>query len=150
VAKTACCPLLYKKLTKLFNIFIIIHDVATQSNNLRNFVLQHGLMGKEIAALSVDVLLLALGIYVACHSFRTPREELTIGSIVSPLIALLVGFGFLLLAWSMPRARYLLRPGASRYTVATVYQHKRLRGKLHARFAPAPVATLLQAVPAAW
>jgi len=97
--------------------------------DLWNFVRQYGLTGKELAALAIGTALLILGVYVAWRSFHTPREELTIGSVVSPLIALLISGGFLLLAWSMPRARYLLRPGAGRYTVATVYKHKRWRGK---------------------
>ena len=97
--------------------------------DLWTFVRQQGLTGIEIGAIVVGVFMLGGELWDVWGRLRKPRRTRTRGDVVRPFINLGVGAMCLFVAYALSRERYLLRPGAGRYTVGTVAKHYWQRGR---------------------
>jgi len=98
-------------------------------SDIWDFVRDYGLEGREWGALIVGLLAAWWTVTQTKASLHTKREELTYGHIFAPIsfLGLMAACAFML--WYSTRTRLLLQPGAGRYTVGTIYQHKWTKGK---------------------
>ncbi len=99
------------------------------SRDLWYFVRENGLNGWQIAFLLVGGLSLLSGVWDLSRIWRIARHELTKRDLVTPLSALLISAFCFFMVWGTQRQQYLLRPGAGRYTVSTVFKYGRMRGR---------------------
>ena len=100
--------------------------------DLWHFVRTQGAQTQEIVIALFGLLLLVLGVYTTRDTVRLARtvpRQLVYGNIVGPLSGFFVGAVFLFGAWGLVDERYLLRPGAGRYTIGTVTEHYWQRGR---------------------
>lgn len=97
--------------------------------DLWRFVQTQGFAPREVGIAAFGLLLLALGLWLGYGTARTPRPGWTYGAVLTPL--LLAGLAGVcgLVSWALARERYLLRPGAGRYTVGVVDEHYTQRGR---------------------
>ena len=91
--------------------------------DLWNFVRQQGLTGIEIGAVLFGLFLLGLGVYILPEALRKPWRQWTYNDVVTILSIFGIGLLCLFVCYTLSRERYLLRPGAGRYTVGTVAKH---------------------------
>ena len=95
------------------------------------FVRTQGVQTREVVTAVFGVLFLGIGVYSATDTARLmqkPRARLNYSHLLGPLSWLGIGTLCLLVVWHLTRERYLLREGASRYTVAWVYEYGSQRG----------------------
>ena len=100
--------------------------------DLWHFVRTQGAQTQEIVIALFGLLFFALGVYTTLDTVRLARtapKQLVYGNIFGPLGWFLVCAACLFGAWMLPRERYLLRPGAGRYTIGTVTEHYWQRGR---------------------
>lgn len=100
--------------------------------DLWHFVRTQGVQTQEIVIALFGLLLLALGVYTTRDTVRLARtvpRQLVYGNIVGPLSGFFLSAACLFGAWDLVYVRYLLRPGAGRYTVGIVVRHKWWRGR---------------------
>ena len=95
-----------------------------------HYTQQHNLETREVVALAVSLAVLVFTGFVTRKLWRDFRQHkpLTYREMATPFAGLLLSSLCLLLAYSGPRARYLLRAGAHRYIVARVIKYSSLRG----------------------
>lgn len=77
----------------------------------------------------LGTLILAIQVWAVPAVWRKPKHLLTYGDIVGPVLATGMGLFMLLNSWYTVNERYLLRPGAGHYTVATVVELDSFRGE---------------------
>ncbi len=99
------------------------------SSDLWDFVRTHGLRSAELVAALLGSLLLLLEAWLIPVAWRKPAARRTYGDVVGPVLAVAIGTFLLVASWSLVRKRFLLRPGAGRYTVATVIGLDSWRGQ---------------------
>jgi hypothetical protein len=97
--------------------------------DLWHFVRQQGLRPAEVVAALAGALLLLLEIWLIPAAWRKPAARRTYGDVLGPVLAIAIGCLLLTASWSLVHKRYLLRPGAGRYTVATVIELDSWRGQ---------------------
>ncbi len=98
------------------------------SVELWHFVRAHGVTAGEVAAAILGVLLLALEGWLVPTVWRKPADRRTYGDVLGPVLAIAIGLFLVVASWRLVHKRYLLRPEAGRYTVATVVEQDSWRG----------------------
>lgn len=77
----------------------------------------------------LGTLILAIQVWAVPAVWRKPKQFLTYGDIAGPILATMVGVFMLVNSWHTLNERYLLRPGAGHYTVATITELDNWRGE---------------------
>lgn len=89
----------------------------------------HGLRSTEVVAALLGTLILLLEVWLMPVAWRKPAARRTYSDVVGPVLAVAIGCFLLVASWHLVHKRYLLRPGAGRYTVATVIELDSWRGE---------------------
>ena len=97
--------------------------------DLWHFVRTQGAQTQEIVIALFGAFSLVSSVYMMLYAMRKPWNQWMYLDIVAPLSALLISAACWFGAWMLPRERYLLRPGAGRYTIGTVTEHYWQRGR---------------------
>ncbi len=93
------------------------------------FVREQGLKPTELIVALCGALALITGPWLVWHTWRMPRNKRKYQDITGPFFTFVIGAACLFFSFALLRERYLLRPGAGRYTVASVTEHYSQRGR---------------------